>query len=214
MATNVYIDGFNLYYGTLRRKWPQYKWLDLQAFCDNLLAGHQVNRIRYFTARVINTPQNPHLNSQQRIYLRALATLPKVAIHYGNFRSHDVRMPLAAPPPGGPATALVRRTEEKGSDVNLASYLLLDCFENDCDEFVVISNDSDFAEPIRIIRDRFQRRIGVVNPNHRNRSVNLQNAASWSYSYIPRRTFRDSQLPLHLVDASGIFRKPDAWQLR
>ena len=76
----------------------------------------------------------------------------------------------------------------------------------------MISNDSDFAEPIRIIRDRFQRRIGVVNPNHRNRSVNLQNAASWSYSYIPLRTFRDSQLPLHLADANGNFRKPDAWQ--
>lgn len=102
--------------------------------------------------------------------------------------------------------------EEKGSDVNLASCLLLDCFENDCDEFVVISNDSDFAEPIRIIRDRFQRRIGVVNPNHRNRSISRQNAASWSYGYIPRRAFRDSQLPLRLTDANGSFRKPDAWQ--
>lgn len=211
MKTNVYIDGFNLYYGALRRR-PQYKWLDLQAFCDNLLAGEPVNRIRYFTARVSYTPQDAEIDLRQQIYLRALGTLPKVVIHYGNFRSHNVRMPLAAPPPGGPATALVRRTEEKGSDVNLASYLLLDCFENDCDEFVVISNDSDFAEPIRIIRDRFQRRIGVVNPNHRNRSVSLPNAASWSYSYIPRRVLRDSQLPLRLTDAGGNFRKPDAWQ--
>ena len=108
----------------------------------------------------------------------------------------------------------MRRTEEKGSDVNLASYLLLDCFENDCDEFVVISNDSDFVAPIRIIRDRFQRRIGVINPNHRNRNVSLPNAASWSYSYIPRRVLRDRQLPLRLADAGGDFRKPDAWQRR
>ena len=211
MKTNVYIDGFNLYYGALRPR-PQYKWLDLQALCDKLLVGHRVNRIRYFTVRVSNTPQDAEIDLRQQIYLRALATLPKVVIHYGNFRSHDVRMPLAEPSPSGPATVLVRRTEEKGSDVNLASYLLLDCFENDCDEFVVVSNDSDFAEPIRIIRDRFQRRIGVVNPNHRNRSVNLQNAASWSYSYIPRRVLRDSQLPLRLADAGGDFRKPDAWR--
>lgn len=89
--------------------------------------------------------------------------------------------------------------------------LLLDCFENDCDEFVVISNDSDFAEPVRTVKDRFHRCIGVVNPNHRTRSISLQNAASWTYSYIPRRLFRDNQLSPQLADANGVFQKPAAW---
>ena len=36
-TVNIYIDGFNLYYGALRNRWPQYKWLDLQGFCERLL---------------------------------------------------------------------------------------------------------------------------------------------------------------------------------
>ena len=39
----------------------------------------------------------------------------------GHYLSHPVRMPLAHPPSTGPHTVEVIRTEEKGSDVNLAS---------------------------------------------------------------------------------------------
>ena len=49
----------------------------------------------------------------------------------------------------------VLRTEEKGSDVNLATYLLLDAFDNDYDTAIVVSNDSDFIHPIEVVRRRF-----------------------------------------------------------
>jgi hypothetical protein len=42
--------------------------------------------------------------------------------------------------------------EEKGSDVNLASYLLVDGFAGEYDIAIVVSNDSDLAEPIRLVR--------------------------------------------------------------
>ena len=48
MITNVYIDGFNLYYGLL--KGTSYKWLDLERFCDQLLPRNTVQKIYYFTA--------------------------------------------------------------------------------------------------------------------------------------------------------------------
>jgi hypothetical protein len=35
--TNVYIDGFNLFYGAL--KGSRYKWLDLDVLCRHLPAG-------------------------------------------------------------------------------------------------------------------------------------------------------------------------------
>ena len=35
--TNVYIDGFNLFYGAL--KGSGYKWLDLDVLCRHLPAG-------------------------------------------------------------------------------------------------------------------------------------------------------------------------------
>lgn len=40
-------------------------------------------------------------------------------------------------------------SDEKGSDVNAASHLLLDVLQGTVDAAVVISNDSDLALPIR-----------------------------------------------------------------
>jgi hypothetical protein len=50
VSTNVYVDGFNLYYGCLRER-PG-KWLDLERLFAQLLPDHDVKRIRYFTGRV------------------------------------------------------------------------------------------------------------------------------------------------------------------
>ena len=54
MATNVYIDGFNLYYGAITGT-PN-KWLDLEALCHRLLPKDDIKRIWYFTARVSARP--------------------------------------------------------------------------------------------------------------------------------------------------------------
>ena len=50
MRTNVYVDGFNLYYGALRG--TPYKWLDIRRMCELLLKDHSVARVTYFTARI------------------------------------------------------------------------------------------------------------------------------------------------------------------
>ena len=54
---NVYVDGFNLYYGCL--KGTEYRWLDLGAFCQKLIPSNPINRIRYFTARISARPLDP-----------------------------------------------------------------------------------------------------------------------------------------------------------
>ena len=54
MRTNVYIDGFNLFYGCL--KGSPYKWLNIEALCRRLLPKDQINRIRYGEPR-----RRPHL---------------------------------------------------------------------------------------------------------------------------------------------------------
>ena len=91
--------------------------------------------------------------------MRALSTIPNLTIHFGSFLSHPKMMHLAHPAPGGPQTIEVIRTDEKGSDVNLASYLLVDGFERDYDIAVVVSNDSDLATPIQLVRGK----LGVIS---------------------------------------------------
>ncbi len=120
----VYVDGFNLYYGAVRG--TPYKWLDVRRLSELLLPGHSIEAVRYFTARVSARKDDPHKPTRQQIYLRALRTLPGLEIIYGSFLSHDVMMLLAEPNPDGPKFVKVTKTEEKGSDVNLATHLMHD----------------------------------------------------------------------------------------
>jgi hypothetical protein len=208
-TVNVYVDGFNLYYGSL--KGTSYKWLDLEALCALLLPNYDIKRIRYFTARISGRPDKPDSPTRQDAYLRALASRPKVTIHYGKFLQSTIRMPLAAPQPGGPRTVEVIKTEEKGSDVNLATYLLIDAFRKDSDVAVVISNDSDLCEPIRVVQDEFEVPVGLIIP-HSRPSEALRRLRPAFVKQIRRGPLSASQFPEKVTDARGrTISKPTAW---
>lgn len=64
--------------------------------------------------------------------------------------------------PGATFMVSVARREEKGSDVNVATHLLLDVLQGAVDAAVVISNDNDLALPVREARERVP--VGTVNP--------------------------------------------------
>lgn len=94
---------------------------------------------------------DPDRPNRQQLFLRALRTIPNFEIILGQFSSHTYMMPLANPKPGQSRYAEVIRTEEKGSDVNIAAHLIHDAHTGKYDVGVLISNDSDLAEPLRII---------------------------------------------------------------
>jgi len=170
--TNVYIDGFNLYYGCLKD--TPYRWLDVEKLCELLLPGAHINRIRYFAALIQSRPENPKAPQRQQTYLRALETIPDLSIHYGHYLSNKKRLPLASPPLIGSRIVEVIATEEKGSDVNLATYLLVDGFAGEYETAIIISNDSDLKLPIEYVRDKGYS-VGILNPQQ-NRSWALYNA--------------------------------------
>ena len=84
-------------------------------------------------------------------------------IYYGFYLSNIKKAPLAKPIKKKRFINIIH-TEEKGSDVNLATHLLLDGFRNKYDSAIVISNDSDFATTIQIVKDELKKNIGVVSP--------------------------------------------------
>ena len=93
VRTRVYVDGFNLYYGAL--KGTPFKWLDPVRLSSLLLPReYEIDRLRYFTAR-ISGKLDPRAPARQRVYLKALATLPEVEIHYGRFLAKTAWRPLA-----------------------------------------------------------------------------------------------------------------------
>lgn len=99
--------------------------------------------------------------------------------------------------------------EEKGSDVNLATHLLIDGFESDYEMAVVIYNDSDLKLPIEMTRTRLGKDVGVFDPSRR-RSFELYRAASW-YRPLRRGPLSASLFPDTLSDAHGDFTKPASW---
>ena len=93
MRTRVYVDGFNLYYGAL--KGTPFKWLDPVRLTALLIPQDcVVDRLRYFTARV-SGKLDPGAPARQQTYLKALATLPEVELHYGRFLAKTAWRPLA-----------------------------------------------------------------------------------------------------------------------
>ena len=207
MRVTMYIDGFNLYYRALRG--TPYRWLDVGKLARLLLPRHQIGRIRYFTALVTSRPEDPTQAQRQQTYLRALETVPGLTIHYGHFLAKTKRRPLARPRRTGPRTAEILDTEEKGSDVNLASYLLLDGFDDEYELAVVVSNDSDLVLPIRMARSRLGKHVGVFDPSRR-RSFELHSAASW-YRPLRQGPLSASLFSDTLSDSKGTVAKPAGW---
>lgn len=207
MKTNVYIDGFNLYYGCLKK--TSYRWLNVAELCRLMLPKDTIHRIKYFTARVSARPRDPDQPVRQQTYLRALETIPNLTITYGSFLTHTVSMPLANPQPGQSPYADVIRTTEKGSDVNLATHLLFDAFRNDYDVAVIISNDSDLREPVRIVTQELGKPVGILNP-HPHPSKQLVHYATF-IKQIRLGALQASQFPDSLTDPNGTFHKPKSW---
>jgi hypothetical protein len=217
VRVNVYVDGFNLYHRALRDPraldGSTYKWLDLEKLAAQVLSNpsYIINRIRYFTARVRALPGDPQAPLRQQMYLRALATLPSVTVHFGFFQKSQKKMQLVRPLADGTTMVKVHKFEEKGSDVNLATYLLLDAFQNEYDGAAVITNDSDLAEPIRIARDTLAKRIEVLDPCGDGRtSAELARVATF-YKPIRQGSISASLFPDTLTDARGTFHKPSTW---
>lgn len=214
MRANVYVDGFNLYYGCFQNEnYPQdtcYKWLDLAEFLRRALPRDYINRIRYFTAIVSGSARDPDKPLRQRTYIRALQTIPNLTVHEGHFLT--TRKTGRLVDAQGVATSTLEKVEvreEKGSDVNLATYLLMDAVDNDFELAVVVSNDSDLICPIEVVRKKFGRQVGVLNPQS-GFSGALYRTATF-YKKIPRADLANCQFPDPMTDANGSFSKPTIW---
>jgi hypothetical protein len=178
-----------------------------------LLPGNDIVRNRYFTARVSARPHDPQLPDRQQAYLRALGSLPEVTVHHGEFKVSYPWMPLhdpAAPPTQAPRRARVIKTEEKGSDVNIATYMVLDACRQDCDVAGVVTHDSDLREPVRLVREELGRSVGVVNPHETaKRSRSLE---ATFFRQLRPNVVRQCQFPDLVKDAHGRpVQKPSGW---
>ena len=223
----VYVDGLNLYYGALQG--TPYKWLDLSALCARAFPQFVIEKIWYFTADVPGLPADPATTYRQREYLRALGTLPNVEVKKGFFRFRPKKQqrvdPPYAPNPHMPNPSnhwvKVWRKEEKGSDVNLATALVIDAAAKHFEHAWVISNDSDLAWPVERVQSEYGLPIGILRPERpagypsdepRHDSPELKAAVpSGMFRKTTEAQLTACQFPGELRDKFGAIRKPPSW---
>lgn len=203
--TIIYVDGFNLFYGAL--KGTPYKWLDLVKLSENVLPKNQVVQVKYFTALITTRGNDEGPLVRQQTYLRALRSLQKCSLYLGHFLTHKVQAKLVNPI-AGQRFVEIFKTEEKGSDVNLASHMLLDGFRNRFDVAVILSNDSDLLTPMQMVQNELGKPVGVLFPSKRP-SKQLKKHATF-HKHISRYLKR-SQLPVEIIDSNGKIFKPGGW---
>lgn len=217
----VYFDGFNFYNGCFNNihrppDWRSYKWLDIGKYCQMMFPQVQIEHIRYFTARLKPTPVDPDEPKRQNEYLRALATVPNLSIHEGQFLIHRKRRYVADPRPARLAYEEPLRQEwvvipeEKGSDVNLATFLLVDGFRDRYDTAIVVSNDSDLVIPLKLVWEEIQRPIILLNPQI-SRAWHLTQIPNVTYRRVTQRALAASQFPDEMTDEHGNITKPETW---
>ena len=212
-----YVDGFNLYYGLRDSNLRRFLWLDLHELARRLVLPNQVvTATKYFTARITGGRYNdpPAIfdernakRKRQSDYLDALqAHAPALAIYEGHFLAKEI---VCNNCNGSWGSA-----EEKMTDVNIATELLVDAFANRFDTALIVSGDSDLVPPIRAVRNCFpHKRVIVAFPPSR-ASVDLRNAAHGQF-VVSKGQLKKSQLPLKVVTQAGVVLEcPPSWMAK
>ncbi len=207
----AYVDGFNLYFGMRDAGHRRFFWLNVHNLAKRLLGPQQVLHLtKYFTARISGpkpgSPQNVKdrknaKRKRQTNYLDALATYPQIEQFKGKYNETQVRCRKC----GGTWES----HEEKMTDVSIATEMLIDAFDDQCDTLILISADSDLVPPVRKIVKMGKRVIAAFPPSRY--SADLAKAASGK-RMIEKGHLRKSLLPDEVTTKSGyVIQKPPQW---
>jgi hypothetical protein len=187
---NVYHGGAELSGAHPGWKWLDFRAL-AQTLANDEWPGdtHTIERVVYCTASVKPTAMDPDLPKRQQIFINALRKSGSVDwVEYGTFLDKVKTRPLALRDKKGRPVLVrpqvpvlvkdgsdnrvsdavfmvtVADREEKGSDVNVGTHLLLDALTSppNIDAAIVISNDSDLKLPVASVRQLMP--LGIVNP--------------------------------------------------
>ena len=234
LRTRIYIDGYNFYYGCLKN--TNYKWLDIQLLFEKQILPSTLFKLdgktaefellplstKYFTAKIlpIAASANDSCSSQQN-YHKALKFLHngKLEIIEGYYSCIQAKAKKVDPtnPRLNPKDCLpitVWKIEEKQSDVNLALQAYHDAITDQVDHVVIVTNDTDIAPALKMIRDNTKVSIGLViptKPSVRRVNADLDQYSDWTRLHITEDELSLSQLPRVIHGPKTPISKPDTW---
>jgi len=138
-----YVDGFNLYHSLKAHPKAQWAlWLDLWTLCNALRApGQTLDKVFYFTALAHFSPGKVR---RHQTFIAALED-SGVDVVYGRFGETSSRC-------RGTCGEVYQTYEEKETDVNIASRMILDAATDQADSVYLLTGDSDQIPAIKTVR--------------------------------------------------------------
>lgn len=146
---NIYIDGFNFYFGLKSKKWKKYYWLDIVKFFGQFIkADQELHQVYYFTA----VPKSQGKKDRQDLFFSANKVNPKFRLVFGKYLEKRIVS-------GGQSFLTY---EEKQTDVNIAVEMIRNVVQDKCDVSILVSADSDLLPAINLIRELSPRHKLIV----------------------------------------------------
>ena len=94
--------------------------------------------------------------------------------------------------------------------MNIAAHMVNDGYKGLYQVAILVSNDSDLVEPVKIVRNDLKLPVGVLNPFVKTPSFDLRKYATF-VKPIRAGVLSASQFPSTLKDSNGTFYKPATW---
>lgn len=197
----AYIDGFNLYFGMREAGLDNCRWLNIKQLIQSLLKPDQeLIEVKYFTSRVSNSPDK---QKRQSTFIDALESTG-VKVFYGNYQDGSEECKRCG--------HQWRTSKEKMTDVNIATAVMVDAFQDKYDMAFLVSGDSDLTPPIKEVHRLFkQKRVFIAFPPKRQNS-SMALVAKGSL-IIGRKKLLDAQFENEVKSKTGyILKIPDNWK--
>lgn len=225
MKTIVYIDGYNLYYGAVRE--TPHKWLDIFTLFETLC--HAQNRetdllqVKFFTAPIKASAATHQQQSvqAQTLYHKALTTLypDKISIIKGLFQLSKSKAPAYQKPLDKQNKVAIWQLEEKKTDVNIALHLYSDAVRGNCEQAVLVSNDTDLAPALEMTKQHCPAitlgailpRLKVAGNIARPTNREIEKLTDWTRHYLLAEELQAAQLPRMIPTRKKAIFKPDYW---
>lgn len=198
---NVYIDGFNFYYGLKSKHWRKFYWLDIVKFYELFMKPDQeLVNVFYCIAAPTDVPQK----NRQSLLFSANRLNPKFKVIYGKFLEKEVTH-------GGKK---FKTFEEKQTDINIAVNLIKNVVFNNCDTSIIVSGDSDLVPAINLVKEiNSHHKVFVHFPPNRH-SANLTSKSD-AVIHLDRYENRFQKCILDeeiIVNPHLTIKKPPSWK--
>jgi uncharacterized LabA/DUF88 family protein len=190
-----FIDGFNLYHAVSSLDRPELKWLDVRVLSKTFLRPQSEKLLNAFYFSAYADHMSEPVQKSQKTYIEALKLRQTTPI-LGQFKKKERQCPSCKHRWIG--------HEEKETDVNIASFLIDLAYQDAFDRALVITNDSDLAPAIQMVRKRFpEKRITTIAPPNYYHSNELIKVSS-DKARIRVEHLERSLLPSVVADASRL----------